>query len=61
MKRQMRMPTMDKMPPNPLFLAPPAAAPEEINDEGPVEMVPEQEAPVPHELILADAEPKPRL
>jgi hypothetical protein len=55
------MPTMDKMPPNPLFLAPPAAAPEEINDEGPVEMVPEQEAPVPHELILADAEPKPRL
>jgi hypothetical protein len=37
--------------------APPAAAPVEINDEGPVEMVPEQEDRVAHELILADAEP----
>jgi hypothetical protein len=36
--------------------APPTAAPEEIDDEGPVEMNPEQEAPVPHEVILADAE-----
>jgi hypothetical protein len=36
--------------------APPTAAPEEIDDEGPVEMVPEQEAPVAHEVILADAE-----
>jgi hypothetical protein len=32
--------------------------PEEINDEGPVEMIPEQEALVPHEVILADAEPE---
>jgi hypothetical protein len=39
-------------------LVPPAAAPEEINDEGPVEMVPEQEAPVLHEVILVDGEPE---
>jgi hypothetical protein len=38
--------------------APPTAAPEEINDDDPVEMIPEQEAPLPHEVILADAEPK---
>jgi hypothetical protein len=37
---------------------PPATAPEEINDEGHVEMIPEQEAPVPHEVILADDEPE---
>jgi hypothetical protein len=36
--------------------APPTAAPEEIDDEGPVEMVPEQEAPVAHEVILTNAE-----
>jgi hypothetical protein len=40
----------------PPILAPPTAAPEEIDDEGPVEMVPEQEAPVAHEVILTDAE-----
>jgi hypothetical protein len=34
---------------------PPAAAPEEIDDEGPVEMIAEQEAPMPLEVILADA------
>jgi hypothetical protein len=39
-------------------LAPPAAAPDRINDEGSVEVIPEQEAPVPHEVILADAEPE---
>jgi hypothetical protein len=40
--------------------APPTAAPEEIiKEEAPVEIVPEQEAPVAHEVILADAEPKP--
>jgi hypothetical protein len=32
--------------------------PEEINNEGPVEMIPEQEALVLHEVILADAEPE---
>jgi hypothetical protein len=47
-------------------LAPaPAAVPKEIvEEEAPVEMVPEQEAPVVHEVILADAElelPQPRL
>jgi hypothetical protein len=34
----------------------PAAAPEEINGEGPMEVIPEQEALMPHEVILADAE-----
>jgi hypothetical protein len=34
---------------------PPATALEDINDEGPVEMIPEQEALVPHEVILVDA------
>jgi hypothetical protein len=39
--------------------APPATAPEEIiMDEDPVEMVPKQEAPVVHEVILADVEPE---
>jgi hypothetical protein len=38
--------------------APTATAPEEIDDEGPMEMIPEQEALVPHEVILADVEPE---
>jgi hypothetical protein len=39
--------------------APAAAAPKEIiMEEDPVEMVPIQEAPVAHEVILADAEPE---
>jgi hypothetical protein len=37
---------------------PPNAAPEEINDEGPVEMILEQEALVPHEVILVEVEPE---
>jgi hypothetical protein len=37
---------------------PPATALEEVNDDGPVEMIAEREAPVPHEIILADAEPE---
>jgi hypothetical protein len=41
--------------------APPATALEEINDEGVVEMVPEQKAAVPHEVIVANVEPEPRL
>jgi hypothetical protein len=39
-------------------IAPPAAVPGEINEEGPVEAIPEQEAPMSHEVILADVEPK---
>jgi hypothetical protein len=35
----------------------PAAVPEEIYEEGPVEAIPEQEAPVPHEVVPADDEP----
>jgi hypothetical protein len=43
-------------PPVPM---PPTAAPKEIiKEEGPVEMVHEQEAPMAHEIILADAKPK---
>jgi hypothetical protein len=43
------------MPPPPV---PPVAAPEEVDDEGPMEMILEQEAPVPHEVTLADAKPE---
>jgi hypothetical protein len=44
-------------PPAPV---PPAVVPEEIIEvEAPVEMVPKQEAPVVHEVILVDAEPDP--
>jgi hypothetical protein len=43
------------MPPPP---APPATTPEEIDDEGLVEVIPEQEAPVPREVVLVDAEPE---
>jgi hypothetical protein len=32
--------------------------PEEVDKEGPMEEIPEQEAPMPHQVILADAEPK---
>jgi hypothetical protein len=39
-------------PPTPL-----ATIPEEIDEEGPVEAIPEQEAPMPHEAIRADVEP----
>jgi hypothetical protein len=40
--------------------APPAATPEEIvvNEEDPVEIVPEQEEPEVHDVVLADAEPE---
>jgi hypothetical protein len=43
-------------PPTPV----PGVVPEEIfEEEAPMKMVPEQEAPVAHEVILADAEPEP--
>jgi hypothetical protein len=32
--------------------------PEEIDEEGPMEVIPEQEAPMPHEVVLAVAEPE---
>jgi hypothetical protein len=35
-----------------------AAVPEEINEDGPVEVIPEQEALMPHVVVLADAEPE---
>jgi hypothetical protein len=47
-------------------VAPPAATPPTatleviiVKEEDPVEMVPEQEAPEAHEVILADVEPEP--
>jgi hypothetical protein len=39
-------------------LVPPAAVPEEINEEGPLEAIPEQGVPMPHEVIMAEAEPE---
>jgi hypothetical protein len=38
--------------------APLVVVPEEIDEGGPVEVIPEQEASMPHEVILADAEPE---
>jgi hypothetical protein len=57
MKRKKRISIMEDMPPHPLLLHHqlPATMPEEI-DEGPVEAIPEQEAPVLHQVISADAE-----
>jgi hypothetical protein len=53
------MPTMEKMPSHPCSCAPPPlVAPKGIDDEGPVEMIPEQEAPVLHEVILVDTKPE---
>jgi hypothetical protein len=42
-------------PPPPV---PPATMPEEINEEGPMEAIPEQEVLMSHEVIRAEAEPK---
>jgi hypothetical protein len=42
-------------PPSPV---PPDAALEDIDKEGPMEVIPEQEVPMPHEVVLADAELK---
>jgi hypothetical protein len=42
-------------PPPPV---PPTAMSEEIDEEGPVEAIPEQEAPMLHGVILAAAEPE---
>jgi hypothetical protein len=38
--------------------APLAVMPEEIDEEGPLEVIPNQEALMPHEVILADVEPE---
>jgi hypothetical protein len=40
--------------------APPATTSEEINEEGPVEVIPEQVTLMPHEVVPADAEPEVR-
>jgi hypothetical protein len=39
-------------------LVPLAAVPEEINKEGPMEAIPEQEVLMPHEVVMAEAEPE---
>jgi hypothetical protein len=38
--------------------APPATVSEEINEEGPIEVIPEQEVLMPHEIIMLEAEPE---
>jgi hypothetical protein len=38
--------------------APPAVVPEEINEEGPMEAILEQEVLMPHEVVMAEAEPE---
>jgi hypothetical protein len=38
--------------------APPAVVLEEINEEGPMEAIPEQEVLTPHKVIVAEAEPE---
>jgi hypothetical protein len=62
---RIRMTTTEETPPHPATApppipTPPTATPEVIviEEENPVEMVPEQEAPEVHEVILADAEPE---
>jgi hypothetical protein len=37
---------------------PPVAMPEEINEEGPMEAIPEQEVPMPHEVVMPEVEPE---
>jgi hypothetical protein len=39
-------------------LVPPAAVPEEINEEGPMEAIPEQEVLMLHEVVMAEPEPE---
>jgi hypothetical protein len=39
-------------------LVPPATVHEEINEEGPMEAILEQEVLMPHEVIMAEAEPE---
>jgi hypothetical protein len=41
-------------PPPPM---PPVVVPEEIDKECPLEAIPGQEAPMPHEVVMAEAEP----
>jgi hypothetical protein len=53
------MTTTKGTPQHPPALVPPAVVPEEIiEEEASVKMVLEQEAPVVHEVILADKEPE---
>jgi hypothetical protein len=54
--RETRLDRMgEDAPPPP---APPATIPEEINKDGPMEAIPEQEVLMPHEVIMAEAKPK---
>jgi hypothetical protein len=62
----MRMMMTEETSPHPLLLRPPVptplvAAPKVIivDKEDPMEMVPKQEAPEAHDVILTDAKPKP--
>jgi hypothetical protein len=60
-KKKKRILTTKEMPPHPLPLhhhprCPPTVVPEEINEEGPREVVPEQEDPMPHEVATIEVE-----
>jgi hypothetical protein len=63
-KRKKRMPMTEEMSPHPppccctTTSGAPAVVSEEIDEEGPVEAIPEQEAPMLQEVILVDAEPE---
>jgi hypothetical protein len=46
-------PTAAQPPP-----VPPTAVSEEINEEGPMEVIQEQEVLMPHEVVMAEAEPE---
>jgi hypothetical protein len=59
---ELLMPMTEEMPLHPVLphhhlLRHPTTTPEEIDEEGPVEVILEQEAPVLHEVIPADTEP----
>jgi hypothetical protein len=58
--KKKRILTMKEMPSHPLRCTatpgPPAVLPEEINEEGPMEAIPEQEDPMPHKVTMTEAE-----
>jgi hypothetical protein len=58
MRKKKMMLTTEEMPLHHHLWCPPATVPEEINEEGPMEAIPEQEALMLHEVIMAEAEPE---
>jgi hypothetical protein len=61
-RNELLMPMTEEMPLHPVLLhhhllCHPTTTPEEIDEEGPIEVILEQEAPVLHEVIPADTKP----